>query len=39
MKLYTVYFSPTGGTKKVLDELVKEWLIKMCIRDRICKQG
>jgi len=27
MKLYTVYFSPTGGTKKVLDELVKEWLI------------
>lgn len=26
MKLYAVYFSPTGGTKKVLDELVKEWL-------------
>lgn len=23
MKLYTVYFSPTGGTKKVLDELVR----------------
>ncbi|MFR9233794.1 MAG: flavodoxin family protein [Eisenbergiella massiliensis] len=33
MKLYTVYFSPTGGTKKVLDELVKEWLINDGVPD------
>ncbi len=27
MKLYGIYFSPTGGTKKVLDMLMNEWKI------------
>ena len=27
MKLYGIYFSPTGGTKKVLDILMNEWKI------------
>lgn len=25
MSLYTIYFSPTGGTKKVVEQLVKNW--------------
>ena len=28
MKLYGIYFSPTGGTKKVLDILMNEWQIE-----------
>lgn len=28
MKLYGVYFSPTGGTKKILDILMDEWHIE-----------
>ncbi len=25
MKVYNVFFSPTGGTKKAADELVRAW--------------
>jgi len=25
MKIYALYFSPTGGTKKVLDILISAW--------------
>ena len=25
MKLYAFYFSPTGGTKRVLDEVLTAW--------------
>ncbi len=25
MKVYNIFFSPTGGTKKVADELVSAW--------------
>lgn len=28
MKLYGIYFSPTGGTKKILDILMDEWEIE-----------
>ena len=33
MKLYGVYFSPTGGTKKVLDTMMSEWDIEQELID------